>query len=160
MAKLWPLHLTSWPPFTRVYSPLLKRKFLLTVVGHFGSFSPSCMPIFLKHNLQNPTPWGQFTILMQNTVSKPSLNFSNYLTIFYNFSFERLPALLRPFQDCQFSFSRLEYLSTNPFDLTNDQVQSQAETWRHILTCRHILVGCSISSTKMFSCSFETYCPN
>ncbi|XP_028119223.1 uncharacterized protein LOC114316745 [Camellia sinensis] len=92
--------------------------------------------------------------------SQPILTFRNHLTMFYNLPSKRPSNLYMPFQNFQFSSSRLRFLFTDPSDLHNEQVQEQNEAWRHILTSRHVLVGCSTSSTKMSNCSFETYCPN
>jgi len=92
--------------------------------------------------------------------SQPILTFRNHLTIFYNLPSQRPSNLYMPFQNFEFSSSRLRFLFTDPSDLHNEQVQEQNESWRHILTSRHVLVGCSISSAKLSSCSFETYCPN
>ena len=97
-------------------------------------------------------------LLTYNSHSK--LTFTNHLTMFYNLPSQRPSNLYMPFQNFEFSSSRLRFLFTDPSDLHNEQVQEQNESWRHILTCRHVLVGCSISSAKLSSCSFETYCPN
>ncbi|GMP59625.1 hypothetical protein CsSME_00022841 [Camellia sinensis var. sinensis] len=92
--------------------------------------------------------------------SQPILTFRNQLTMFYNLPSKRPSNLYMPFQNFEFSSSRLRFLFVDPSDLHNEQAQEQNETWRHILTSRHVLVGCSISSAKMSNCSFETYCPN
>ncbi|XP_028121096.1 uncharacterized protein LOC114318399 [Camellia sinensis] len=92
--------------------------------------------------------------------SQSILTFRNHLTMFYNLPSQRPSNLYMPFQNFEFSSSRLRFLFTDPSNLHNEQVQEQNESWRHILTSRHVLVGCSISSAKLSSCSFETYCLN
>lgn len=80
-------------------------------------------------------------------------------TILYELPIDRDPQLFIPFHQLHNTSSRLTYVHDDPSVLGDELRQQQKHFWAQILTPRYILVGGSLSTSRISNYSFESNNP-